>query len=152
MLELLYEILKEPFVAGIVIALVTYGVILVWSLLARLNWLPRVMLHAVRVILSRLQRLPLLGRAVAATRRHPLSLGLLAAILTGVLIPALVISLTFLLVALTFMAIMYVAIRYGDWEDMSENEIDAHRLYFAHFTNEIVPGADPYADKDRPYL
>ncbi len=145
-------LLKNPIEAGILIALAIYGLILAWSLLARLNWLPRGMLHAVRAILSRLQHLPPLGCAVAATRRHPLSLGLLAAILIGVLIPALAISLTFLLVALTFMAVMYVAIRYGDWEDMSENEIDAHGLYFAHFTNEIVHGSDPYADKDRPYL
>ena len=115
-------IIQHPLEAGILIALATYGLILAWSLLAHLKWLPGAVLRPVHYVLTHLGRLPLLGRAVRATRRHPLSLSLVAAILVGALVPLLLISLTMLVIALTFVAVMYVAIRYGDWPTESEED------------------------------
>jgi len=91
-------IIQYPLETGIVIALVVYGLILAWSLLARLKWLPGAIVRPVHYILTRLSQLPLIGRAVRATRRHPLSLGLVAAILVGILVPSLVISLAALII------------------------------------------------------
>ncbi len=115
-------IIQHPFEAGILIALATYGLILAWSLLARLKWLPGAVVRPVHHVLARLAQLPLLGRAVSSTRRHPLSLGVAVAILTGALVPVLLISVTILVIALVFMAVMYVAIRYGDWQTESEEK------------------------------
>ncbi len=110
-------IIQHPLEAGILIALVTYGLILAWSLLARLTWLPAAVVRPVHYVLTRLAQLPLLGSAVRATRCHPLSLGVAVAILTGAMVPVLLISVAMLVIALTFMAVMYVAIRYGDFEE-----------------------------------
>jgi len=147
-------IIQHPFEAGILIALATYGLILAWSLLARLKWLPGAVVRPVHYVLTRLGHLPLLGRAVRATRRHPLSLGLVVAILTGALVPVLLISVTMLVIALTFMAVMYVVIRYGDWDTGSgdQSDPDPYGVYYAHFTNEIVSGTDMHADKSHPVL
>ena len=82
-------------------------------------------MRPVHFVMARLGRLPLLGRAVRATRRHPLSLGVAVAILTGALVPVLLISVTTLAIALIFMAVMYVAIRYGDWPEESEEKEEA---------------------------
>ncbi|WP_456445236.1 hypothetical protein, partial [Thiolapillus sp.] len=101
-------IIQHPLEAGILIALVTYSLILAWSLLARLKWLPGAVVRPVHHVLAGLVQLPLLGCAVSSTRRHPLSLGLVAAILVGALVPALAVSLTLLLIGLAVMVVMMV--------------------------------------------
>ncbi|WP_419604177.1 hypothetical protein, partial [Thiolapillus sp.] len=101
-----------------------YGLILAWNLLARLKWLPVAVVRPIYHVLTRLGQLPLLGRAVRATRRHPLSLGLVAAILTGALVPVLLISMYALFSALVVGVILFLAFRYGNFEARSECEED----------------------------
>ncbi|WP_419633193.1 hypothetical protein, partial [Thiolapillus sp.] len=119
-------------------------------LLARLKWLPVAVVRPIYHVLTRLGQLPLLGRAVRATRRHPLSLslGLVAAILTGTLVPVLLISMYALFSALVVGVILLLAFRYGDWKEEPEEE---HALYHSYDSEEpIVSSNHPSAIKDWP--
>ena len=115
-------IIQYPLETGIVIALLVYGLILAWNLLARLKWLPVAVVRPIYHVLTRLGQLPLLGRAVRATRRHPLSLGLVAAILTGALVPVLLISMYVLFSVIAVGTIVVLAYLYGDFEGEPEDE------------------------------
>jgi len=143
---MIIELLKHPLEAGILIALAMYGLILAWTLMARLKWLPGVVARPVRRLLNRLGRLPVLGRAVSAMRRHPLGLGLALAILTGIIVPALLISVYVLFSAIFVSVIMVLAFRYGDWEDEPYEESN-FQVYGA---GEIVPAGHlaPYGHPD----
>ncbi|WP_293674990.1 hypothetical protein [Thiolapillus sp.] len=141
-------IIQYPLETGIVIALLVYGLILAWNLLARLKWLPVAVVRPIYHVLTRLGQLPLLGRAVRATRRHPLSLGLVPAILTGTLVPVLLISMYALFSALVVGVILLLAFRYGDWKEEPEEE---HALYHSYDSEEpIVSSNHPSAIKDWP--
>jgi hypothetical protein len=145
-------IIQYPLEAGILIALAMYGLILAWVLLARLDWLPGVVARPVRHLLNRLGRLPVLGRAVTATRRHPLSLGLATAILVGITVPMLLISVYVLFSVMAVCVVMYVAFRYGDFDVEMETEPDPNRLYFSKYSGELVLGSHPDANPDEPHL
>ncbi len=129
---MIIELLKHPLEAGILIALAVYGLILVWTLMAHLKWLPRAVARPVRRLLNRLGRLPVLGRAVTATRRHPLSLGLVTAILVGITVPTLLISVYVLFSAIFVGVIMVLAFRYGDFTEEED-----------HFCQEDIIYGDP---------
>jgi len=134
---MIIELLKHPLEAGILIALAMYGLILVWTLMARLKWLPGAVARPVCRLLNRLGRLPVLGRAVTAMRRHPLSLGLVTAILVGIIVPTLLISVYVLFSAIFVGVIMVLAYLYGDWEEESE-ESELEETYFTYDIDEEV--------------
>ena len=86
--------------------------------------------------------------AGACRARHPLSLGLVADILTGTLVPVLLISMYALFSALVVGVILLLAFRYGDWKEEPEEE---HALYHSYDSEEpIVSSNHPSAIKDWP--
>ena len=59
---------------GFYSAVAAYGVIVTWTVIVRLRWLPVALVRFVYRLLNRLGRIPVLGGAVIACRRYPLVL------------------------------------------------------------------------------
>ena len=121
------EHMIDFFAIGFYAAVVTYGLIVVWTVLARLRWLPRILVRGLHRPLNRLGRVPVLGRVVAACRRYPLSLGLLIAIGVGVAVPYAVMSVMWLIYGLSFVFAVVVgvwAFFNGDGQSASDRDDD----------------------------
>jgi len=140
---------------GFYSAVTVYGLIAVWTVLVRLRWLPTVLVRLVHRPMNRLGRIPVLGQALNAFRRHPLILGLVVAILAGVAVPYVIFSALWLVRAVAFGG----AIALGIWaffaSEDEEGEMfpSASRLYHSRYGGgRIVPGYDVEADSSRPWL
>ena len=146
----MYYVLEEY---GFYSAAATYGLIVVWTVLARLRRRPRKLVRLVHWPLDRLGRIPVIGRAVNACRRYPLTLGLVVAILVGVAVPWLMLGAMWLIYALSLLVFVVLGVwAYFYSDDDVETYGAASGNYHSHYDDEIVSGHDPYADKSRPTL
>ena len=140
---------------GFYSAVIVYGLIVVWTVLVRVRWLPTAIVRLVHWPLNRLGRIPYVGRVVHACRRYPLTLGLVLAIVAGVAVPYVIFSALWLVRAVVFGG----AIALGIWaffaSEDEEGEMfpSASRLYHSRYGGgRIVPGYDVEADSSRPWL
>lgn len=136
---------------GFYSAVATYVSIVIWTLLERLHWLPPMLVNMVHRPFNGLQRVPILGRAVGACRKHALSLGPAPAILVGAAVPYVVFSVMWLGYALSF----GIAIALGAWaffggSDEGDDGPDPYGMYVEKSGHGLAYGDSPRADVDRP--
>ena len=106
---------------GFYSAVAVYALIVAWTVLVRLRWLPVGLVRFVHRLLNRLGRIPFLGRAVIACRRYPLRLGLVWAVLAGLVMPYLLLSVFWAFQAAFLAGAVWLGLRYGS-ADSSEDE------------------------------
>ena len=102
-------------------AVSVYGVIATWTVLVRMRWLPVGLVRFVYRVLNHLGRIPLLGGVVLACRRNPLGLGLVIAVLAGLVLPYLVLSVFWVFQAALLVGAVWLGLRYGA-ADLSKDE------------------------------
>ena len=137
---------------GFYSAVAVYGVIAIWTVLVRLRWLPVALVRVVHRLLNRLGRIRALGGAVTACRRYPLGAGLVLAVVAGLAVPYLVLSVLWGVYLLSFAAAMFlgwVALGRSQDDDASD-EPDPYGMYQEKHGHGLVHGSSPYADGDRP--
>ena len=137
---------------GFYSAVAVYGVIAIWTVLVRLRWLPVALVRFVWRLLNRLGRIPVLGRAVTSCRRYPLGAGLVLAVVAGLAVPYLVLSVLWGVYLLSFAAVIFlgwVALGRSQDDDASD-ELDPYGMYQEKHGHGLVHGSSPYADGDRP--
>jgi hypothetical protein len=136
---------------GLYSAFAVYGVIAIWTVLARLRWLPLGLVRSVHRPLNHLEHVPILGWGLRTCRSRPLSLGLVPAILVGAAIPYVVLSVMWLGYFLSF----GVVIALGAWafvggSEASDGEPDPYGTYVERSGHGLAYGDSPRADVDRP--
>jgi hypothetical protein len=136
---------------GFYSAVTVYGLIAVWTVLVRLRWLPTSLVRLAHWPLNRLGRIPYVGRVVNAFRRHPLTLGLVLAILVGAAVPYVVLSVMWV----GYLASFGLAIALGAWalfngSEDGEVEPDPYDMYVEKSGHGLAYGDSPRADLDRP--
>jgi hypothetical protein len=140
---------------GIYSSLVCYGLIVAWTLMFRLRWLPVALIRPVHWPLNRLERVPFLGRITKACRDYPLTLGVVLAGMVGVLVPYAVFASLWLLqtiaigTALLFGALLAFMDNKGEDDSLTPNP---NRLYWSVHRDEIVHGWDSRADASQPWF
>jgi len=138
---------------GFFSAVIVYGLIFVWTVLVRVRWLPTAIVRLVHWPLNRLGCAPYLGRVVNACRRYSLSLGVLVAVLVGMAVPYIVLSVFWAVQVVLVAGAVWLGLRYGGEVSESETSPQGHKLYYSrHGDGEIVPGYDVDADPARPWL
>lgn len=136
---------------GLYSAFAAYVVIAIWTVLARLHWLPVTLARSVDRALAVPGRIPMLGRVVTFCRRHPLSAGLVPAVLVGFVVPSLVVSALWVAYLLSFCIAFFLAgaaLRASSDEEVSD-EPDPYGMYQEKHGDGLVRGTSPYADVDR---
>lgn len=98
---------------GVYSGIIFYGLIVAWTLMFRLRWLPVALVRLVCRLLNSLGRIPVLGRAVTACRRYPLGLGLVLAVLVGFAVPFLLLSVFWAFQAAFLAGAVWLGFRYG---------------------------------------
>ena len=137
---------------GFYSAVAVYGVIAIWTVLVRLRWLPAALVRFVWRLLNCLGRIHVLGRAVTVCRRYPLGAGLVLAVVAGLAVPYLVLSVLWGVYLLSFAAVIFlgwVALGRSQDDDASD-ELDPYGMYQEKHGHGLVHGSSPYADGDRP--
>ena len=141
----------DMFEIGINSAVIAYGLIVVWTVLVRLRWLPKTIVRLVHRPLNRLERIPALGRVVGACRKYSLSLGLPISVLVGIGVSYSIVGLMWSAYYLAFGAAAVLgAIAVFGSADEEHEETDPDRMYLAKHGHDLVHGSSPYADPDRP--
>ena len=137
---------------GFYSAVAVYGVIAIWTVLVRLRWLPVALVRFVWRLLNRLGRIPVLGRAVTPCRRYPLGAGMVLAVVAGLAVPYLVLSVLWGVYLLSFAAAIFLGwVASGrSQDDDASDEPDPYGLYQEKHGHGLVHGSSPYADGDRP--
>lgn len=131
-------------------ALSTYALIVVWTVLARLRWLPSVVARPVHRRLTGFEQIPILGRAVKAGRRNALSLGLVSAIVVGGAAPFVVLSIIWLGYGLSFgIAIVLGAWVFFNGSEERDLEPDPYGMHVEKSGHGLAYGDSPRADPDR---
>jgi hypothetical protein len=109
---------------GLYSAFAVYGVIAIWTVLARLKWLPATLARFVQRPLNGLERIPLLGRVVSTCRRHPLSSGLVLAVLAGCIVPSLLIQMFWAGQLALIAGAVWLGLRYGSADSAVDEVAD----------------------------
>jgi len=139
---------------GFFSAVIVYGLIFVWTVLVRVRWLPTAIVRLVHWPLNRLGCAPYLGRVVNACRRYSLSLGVLVAVLVGMAVPYIVLSVFWAVQVVLVAGAVWLGLRYGK-DEAAESQFAAtgYSLYYSRFDGgELVSSSDVDADPSRPYL
>jgi hypothetical protein len=139
---------------GLYSAVTVYGVIVIWTVLVRLRWLPTALVRLVHRPMNRLGRIPVLGRVVNICRRYSLTLGLGLAILVGAAAPHVLLSAFWAFQAVLLAGAVWLGLRYGK-DEAAESQFAAtgYSLYYSRFDGgELVSSSDVDADPSRPYL
>lgn len=136
---------------GFYSAVTIYGLIVIWIVLERLRWLPLALAGPVHRQLTRLEQIPILGHVVRAARRNALSWGLASAIVIGVAVPFVVLSLMWFGYWLSFA----IAIVLGAWvffnaSEERDPEPDPYSMYVEKSGHGLAYGDSPRTDPDRP--
>ncbi|MCP5414115.1 MAG: hypothetical protein H6961_05855 [Chromatiaceae bacterium] len=136
---------------GFYSAVLIYGLILTWTVLARLSLLPPAFLRVAHRLLNSIEQIPILGHAISTCRRRPLSLGSLLAILVGVVLPFVVLSVMWLGYWLSFGIVIVLSVwaffSGSEGQDLEPNPYD---MYVEKSGHGIAYGDSPRADADRP--
>jgi hypothetical protein len=140
---------------GLYSAVTVYGVIVIWTVLVRLRWLPTALVRLVHRPMNRLGRIPVLGRVVNICRRYSLTLGLGLAILVGAAVPYVVLSIFWAVQAVVVAGAILLWLYFGGQEEADGvfESPDPNGLYYSVYDGvTIVPGCDVEADARRPWL
>ena len=114
----------DPLEIGLYSAFAVYGVIAIWTALARLKWLPATLARFVHRSLNGLERISRLGRVVRTCRRHPLSSGLALAVLAGFVVPYLIIQVFWAGQLAVIAGAIWLGLRYGAVDSEEDDGLD----------------------------
>ena len=127
-------------VTPLVVFLVGYGAIVLWTAAGRLGWLPGGAAKLAGKICLPLERVRLLGPVVRGVRRRPISVGFLVSLAGALAVPWLVLAALLLAALATAGMVIGLVFLGGFGEDEVEEEKKIPMLTFRRYIGEWYPG------------